>query len=166
MSNDKKEKERIFIQVSLSKKQKALIKKIAKRENTNASNLMRIAVFEYIRKLENPETFSQTTINPVLLEQIEKNTKKILEKQEIQAERQNILEEMRNTLTLIKDLTLKPDPEVKGIILNLFKAYNSLNPKEIIEKTNLDKEIVFSVISELQTENMIEMTSKGRFKLK
>lgn len=167
--NEKQEKEgklRIFIQVSLSEKEKELIKKIAENEHTNASNLMRIATFEYIRKLENPELFAKPSLNSSALKKLEERTKEILELQKLQTEKQNILEEMNETLILIKKFSMKPEPEVKNTILNLFKAYPSLNPIEIIEKTNFDKDVVFSVITELQSENLIEMTSKGRFKLK
>jgi len=163
---EKEEKTRIFIQVSLSEKEKELIKKKAKEEHTNASNLMRKATFEYLRKIENPEVFSKNSLNSTVLEELSKRTKKILELQKLQTEKQNILEEMDKTLILIKKFSMKPESEVKNTILNLFKAYPSLNPKEIIEKTNFDKDVVFSVISELQNENLIEMTSKGRFKLK
>lgn len=163
---EKEEKPRIYIQVSLSKKEKELIKKKAKEEHTNASNLMRKATFEYLRKLENPELFAEPSLNPSTLEELTKRTKKILELQELQTEKQDILEEMNKTLVLIKNFSMKPDPKAKNTILSLFKAYTSLNPKEIIEKTNIDKDVVFSVISELQSEDLIEMTSKGRFKLK
>jgi len=163
---EKEEKTRIFIQVSLSEKEKELIKKKAKEEHTNASNLMRKATFEYLRKIENPEVFSKNSLNPTVLEELSKRTKKILELQKLQTEKQNILEEMNKTLILIKKFSMKPEPEVKNAILNLFKAHTSLNPKEIIEKTNFDKNVVFSVITELQSEDLIEMTSKGRFKLK
>lgn len=164
--NEKEERKRIFIQVSLSEKEKELIQEIAKKEHTNASNLMRIAIFEYLRKLENPEMFAKPSLNSSALEKLAERTKKILELQKIQTENQNILKEMNKTLTLIKKFSMIPDPEVKNTILNLFKAYPSLNPKEIIEKTSFDKDVVFSIISELQSEKIIEMTSKGRFKLK
>ena len=163
---EKEEKTRIFIQVSLSKKEKKLIQEIAKKEHTNASNLMRIATFEYLRKLKNPEMFAKTSLNLPALEGIEKRTKKILELQKLQIENQNILREMNTTLTLIKNFSMIPDPEAKNTVLNLFKAFPSLNPKEIIEKTNFDKNVVFSIISKLQSENLIEMTNRGRFKLK
>ena len=167
--NEKQEKEkkkRIFIQVSLSEKEKELIQEIAKKEHTNASNLMRIATFEYLRKLQNPEMFAKPSLDSPALEKLEKRTKKILELQELQTEKQDILEEMNKTLVLIKNFSMKPDPKAKNTILNLFKAHTSLNPKEIIEKTNFDKDVVFSVITDLQNENLIEMTSKGRFKIK
>ena len=46
---EKKGKTRIFIQVSLSEKEKELIQETARKEHTNASNLMRTAIFEYMR---------------------------------------------------------------------------------------------------------------------
>lgn len=163
---EKEERKRIFIQVSLSKKEKELIQEIAIKEHTNASNLMRIATFEYLRKLQNPEMFAKPSLNSPALEKIANRTKKILELQKLQMENQNILEEMSKTLTIIKKFSMIPDPEAKNTVLNLFKAYPSLSPKEIVEKTNFDKDVVFSIISELQSGKTIEMTSKGRFKRK
>ena len=107
------EKTRIFIQVSLSEKEKELIQEIAKKEHTNASNFMRIATFKYIRKLENPELFAKPSLNSPALEELTKRTKKILELQELQVEKQNILEEMNKTLILIKNFSMKPEPESK-----------------------------------------------------
>lgn len=157
---------RVFIQVSLSEKEKELIKEKAKEEHTSASNLMKKATFEYLRKLENPELFAKPSFNSSTLEELTKRTKKILELQELQTENQDILKEMNKTLVLIRNFSMRPDPKAKNTILNLFKAHTSLNPKEIIEKTNFDKDVVFSVITDLQNENLIEMTSKGRFKIK
>ena len=89
---EKEERKRIFIQVSLSEKEKELFQEIAKKEHTNASNLMRIATFEYIRKLQNPEMFAKPSLNSPALEKIANRTKKILELQKLQMENQNILE--------------------------------------------------------------------------
>lgn len=168
MSNKKNESERIFIQVSLSKKEKEKISNLAKEKHTSMSDFCRIAIFDYIRKLEHPEMFQTANLqfNPAMIDQLAKNTKKMIELQEIALEKTNILGEMNKTLNLIKKFSIKADTVVRETILNLFKAHNTLSPKEIVDKTNLDKEIVFSVITEFLDEDLIEMTSRGRFKLK
>ena len=169
MSNDKNENKRIFIQVSLSQEEKEKIDDIAKKRHTSMSNFCRIAIFDYVRKLENPELFqgsSNIQFNPIILEQLTQNTKKIMELQELTLERKNILNFMNNSLTVIKKFSLKADSNTKNIIINLFKAHDTLNPKEIIDKTNLDREVVFSVLSALHEEDYIELTPKGRYRLK
>lgn len=169
MSKEKNESERIFIQVSLSKEEKKEIKEFAKERHTSASNIMREAIFDYIRRIKNPEMFNQTTnlqFNPIVLEQMTKNIKKILELQQLTLEKMNVISEMKKAIGLIKKFSIKSDMNTRDTIFNLFQAHNTLNPKEIIEKTNLDKEIVFSIISELHNEEIIQLTSKGRYKLK
>ena len=166
MSNGNK---RIFIQISLSQDEKDKINDLAKEKHTSMSDFCRIAIFDYVRKLENPELFQTTSnfqFNPVILEQLTQNTKKIMELQELTLERTNKINEMNNTLRLIKKFSIKADSTAKDTIINLLKAHNTLNPKEIIEKTNLDKEIVFSIITELHEEDLIELTPRGRYKLK
>ncbi len=166
MSNGNK---RIFIQISLSQDEKDKINDLAKEKHTSMSDFCRIAIFDYVRKLENPELFQTTSnfqFNPVILEQLTQNTKKIMELQELTLERTNKINEMNNTLRLIKKFSIKADSTAKDTIINLLKAHNTLNPKEIIEKTNLDKEIVFSIITELHEEGLIELTPRGRYKLK
>jgi len=166
MSNGNK---RIFIQISLSQDEKDKINDLAKEKHTSMSDFCRIAIFDYVRKLEHPELFQTTSnfqFNPVILEQLTQNTKKIMELQELTLERTNKINEMNNTLRLIKKFSIKADSTAKDTIINLLKAHNTLNPKEIIEKTNLDKEIVFSIITELHEEDLIELTPRGRYKLK
>lgn len=170
MSKEKNESERIFIQVSLSKEEKKIIKEFAKKRHTSASNIMREAIFDFIRRIKNPEMFNQTAnlqLNPMVLEQMAKNTQKIIELQELTLEKMNVINEMKKTISIIKKFSIKSDINTRDTILNLFKAHKTLNPKEIIEKTNLDKEIVFSIVSELLNEDLIQLlTSNGRYKLK
>ncbi|KKM19682.1 hypothetical protein LCGC14_1653170, partial [marine sediment metagenome] len=126
-------------------------------------------IFDYIRRIENPEMYSSNSklqLNPALIEQLIHEQKKNREIQELILKRTNIMTEMNKTLELIKKFSVKAEPTIRNTIFNLFQAHNTLNPKEIIEKTNFDKEIVFSIISELHNEDLIQLTSKGRYKLK
>ena len=165
--NEKKEKikPRIFIQIHLSQEEKDKIDSIAKKQHTSMSNICREGIFEYIRKIENPEILSNTSINPALLEQIRNTTIKTLELQELMLEKTHIINDMNKTLDSIYSVSIKPTPIEKELVLNLFKGFKSLNPKEIIDKTNLKKELVFSILSELRSDNLIKLTLKGRFKL-
>lgn len=133
------------------------------------SDFCRVAIFNHIRRLKNPEVFNQqinAQINPILIEQLMNNTKKIIELQELTLERTNIMNEMNQTLGLIKRYsTQKGLEKEKMVIIDLFKAHNSLSKQEIIDKTDFDKTIVLSIVSDLNEEKIIKLTSRGRFKL-
>ena len=160
---------RIFIQISLSQKEKNKIKEFAEKTHNSMSNFCKEAIFKRIEKIENPEMSEDKgalKINPALMEEIKKNTKNIIELQELTSKRTNILNEMNDTLRLIKKFSIRADSTAKDTITNLFKAHNMLSPKEIIDKTKLDKEIVFSIISELHEADLIELTPRGKYKWK
>lgn len=165
----KSKSNRIFIQVSLSNEEKNKIGKSANKKHQSMSDFCRVAIFDYIRRLENPELFNQqisAQINPIMIEQLMKNTKKMIELQELTLERTNIINEMNQTLGLIKKYsTQKGLVKERSVILDLFKAHNSLSKQEIIDKTAFDKTIVLSIVSDLNEEKIIKLTSRGRFKL-
>ena len=169
MSNQNDKKTRIFIQTSLSKEEKEKFKEFAKEKGISASDLMRMATLDYIRRSEHPETFNQpfnSQLNPVLIEQLTQNTKKMIELQELTLERTNVIKEMNKTLNLMKDFSAERGLErEKKEIKTLFKAHNSLSKQEIIDKTGLKKEIVLEVVSNLNNEKFIKLTPRGRFKL-
>lgn len=160
---------RVFIQISLSQEEKDNIKEYAKQTHSSMSNFIRDAIFRRIENLENPkdnQTNNLSQINPGIIEELKKDTKRIIELQELTLERTNLMNEMNNTLRLIKKFSIKADSTAKDTIINLFKAHNTLTPKDIIDKTKLDKEIVFSIISELHEADLIELTPRGKYKWK
>jgi len=159
---------RVFIQISLSKEEKDKIKEFAKKTHNSMSKFCKEAIFKRIEDLEKPEekqTNNISQINPALIEQLTKNTQKMLELQQLTLERTSIMNGMKNTLEVLLKQSTKPDQESKDLVISLFKAHNSLNPKEIRDKTNLDEETIFNIIAELHEENFIQLTSRGRYKL-
>lgn len=165
----KSKSNRIFIQVSLSKEEKYGIENSAKEKHQSMSDFCRVAIFDHIRRLKNPEVFNQqinAQINPIMIEQLMKNTKKMIKLQELTLERTNVMNEMNQTLSLIKKYsTQKGLEKERSVIIDLFKAHNSLSKQEIIDKTGFDKAIVLSIVSDLNEEKIIKLTSRGRFKL-
>lgn len=153
MPNKKKtdnEKQDSFIRFGVTKGQKKKIESYAKDFNKSLSDFIRDAIFDKIRRFENPEQFYQGNINqmnPAILEQLTLNTKKILELQEQTNERMKIAEDMENTRLLIKQEYEKL--RKKGLvddfskeaddIWNLLKGHKSLTPEQIEKMT--DKEI-------------------------
>jgi len=160
---------RIFIQVSLSKDEKDKIEKSAYKKHQSMSDFCRVAIFDHIRRIENPELFNpqiNAQINPIMIEQLMENTKKMIELQELTLKRTNIMNEMNQTLGLIKKYsTLKGLEHERMVIIDLFKAHKSLSKQEIIDKTGFDKTIVIAIVSDLNEEKIITLTSRGRFEL-
>jgi len=115
---------RIFIQVSLSKDEKDKIEKSAYKKHQSMSDFCRVAIFDHIRRIENPELFNpqiNAQINPIMIEQLMEKTKKIIELQELTLKRTNIMNEMNQTLSLIKKYsTLKGLEHERIVIIDLF----------------------------------------------
>lgn len=158
---------RVFIQISLSQEEKDNIKKYAKKNNFSMSKFIKDAIYRRIEDLEKPkdsQTNTLSQINPALIEQLTKNTQKMLELQQLTLERTSIMSGMKNTLEVLLKQSTKPDQEAKDLVISLFKAHNSLNPKEIRDKTNLDEETIFIIIAELEEENFIQLTARGGYK--
>ncbi len=133
---------------------------------TTISDFIRNAVEEKIRRLKNPELFqskSNSQINPAIFNQMLKQSEKSNILQEKVLERMRIFDEMRKDLYQIRRFSIKEDliQETKTII-NLLKAHKTLSQKQIIEKTNLDKETVFQIVS---TDDRIKLNMNGRFEL-
>lgn len=159
---------RVFIQVSLSQKEKDKIKEFANKTHNSMSKFCKEAILNRIEDLENSkekQTNTLSQINPALIEQLTKNTQKMLELQQLTLERTSIMNGMKNTLEVLLKQSTKPDQEAKDIVISLFKAHKSLSPKEIRDKTNLDEESIFIIIAELHEEDFIQLTARGRYKL-
>ena len=149
-NNEKGEKRDCMVHIAFFKQEKEEIKKLSKESNMTASEFMRQAIFDKIRRIKHPELFTQTSnqVNPIFFEQITKELKKLNEKQEKILERDKIFNEMKKTLDLIQRFSIKQDLKEETVsILNLLKAHKSLSQEQIIEMTNFDKDIVFQVIS-------------------
>lgn len=167
MSNKNDESRRTFIQVSLNDKEKQKIKDLAEDRHTSMSDFCRVAIFDYVRKLENPELFQgNMALNQNIIEQIIHEQKKNHEIQELILEGIKTMNGMKETLELIKTHSIKPDNAQKETVVSLFTVYKALTPIDIIEKTNLNKEIVFSIIAELHNEGKIELTESGKWRIK
>lgn len=168
---DKKEKKYNykFIQFSVSDDLKDDIEEWTEKSPFKTiSDFVRNAVSEKIRTLKNPQSnqsnIKDSQINASVLEELTKNTQKLLLLQEKTLERSKIFDEMKADLERIKKFSIKQGlVDESEIIYNLLKAHQSLSQKQIIEKTNLDKDTIFQILS---TDNRFKLNIKGRFCLK
>ncbi len=74
-----------------------------------------------------------------------------------------IFDEMKADLDLIKKYSLKQGltAETKKI-MNLLKAHKSLTIKQIIDKTNFDKDLIFQIVS---SDKRFKLNMNGRIEL-
>lgn len=131
---------------------------------TTISDFVRNAVEEKIRRLKNPEIIqSNNQIDPTIFKQILKQSKKVNSLNEKILERMRLFEEMKDDLKLIKKFSNTQDlADENEIIINLLKAHKSLSLKQIIEKTDFDKDTVTQIVS---SDERIKLNMNGRFEL-
>jgi len=130
------------------------------------SDFIRAAIREKINRIENPNLTkinAINTVNPAFLEQIQKNTQKTLELQNLTLDRIKIFNEMKEILNLIKSYSVKELKTETEKIKNLLKAHKQLNIKQIADKTNLDEKTIIEIIA--NSEEFELDINTGRFKL-
>ena len=154
------------IPILVTEIEKNEIEKAAKDANTKTSEFVRQAVFEKIRHIKNPELYNAgiQTFGPEIIAQMMGNQKKTLELQELLLEKTKIFDDMSKTLQLIHKYSSKQELGFeRETIVNLFKAHKSLSIKDIVEKTDYDKDIVFQIVSD-ETKFKLNINT-GRFEL-
>ena len=168
-------KPRIFLQVTLSKEQKEHVIRIAKDNFKTASEFCREAIFEKIRRIEHPEQFGHlnaSSMNLAVFEQIQHDTKKMIELQEETNKRLEMARDIENTRQTIKELykTLKKKDLIgdhskdADEIANILSSHKSLTPHKISIKLNLDVDIIILI---LQTDERFKLNiTTGRYELR
>ena len=156
-----------FIQFSVSEDLRKDIEVYTEKSPFNTiSDFVRNAIEEKIRKLKNPKQSQSKTreVNPAIMEQYLKNSQKYNNLEEKILERMRIFDEMKADLELIKKYSLKQglNPETDKI-MNLLKAHKSLTIKQIIDKTNYDKDLIFQIVS---NDKRFKLNMNGRIELK
>jgi len=156
-----------FIQFTVSEGLRKDIEVFTEKSTfTTISDFVRNAVEEKIRKLKNPEQLQSKIleVNPAIVEQYLKNSQKYNSLEEKILERMKIFDEMKADLDLIKKYSLKQGLTSETTkIMNLLKAHKSLTIKQIIDKTNFDKDLIFQIVS---NDKKFKLNMNGRIQLK
>lgn len=165
--NDSKRDKLVHLAFSESEKQQ--VKNSAEELSMTISEFCRQAIFEKIRRKEHPEMFNQgntSQLDAKLFENIMLKMKDMAKTQDLILEKTNNINEMNKLLEKIALYSEKQDfVKEKATIVNLLKSHSSLTQKQLINMTNLNKVVVFKVISMLRKERKIEMTGNGRFRV-
>jgi parvulin-like peptidyl-prolyl isomerase len=158
-----------FIKIAVTKEEKARYKEFAKKvynSDYHLSEFIRGAVREKIHRIENPELFrSNNQVDPVMIEKLNKNSKLLQELKQRDLESEELYNELKDTLGLISNYTVKPSKSEKENIISLFKGFNKLSQQDLLRKTNLNKKELFSLLTELREQNIIRLIPTGEFVL-
>ena len=165
--NDSKRDKLVHLAISESEKQQ--VKNSAEEINMTISEFCRQAIFEKIRRKDHPEMFNQgntSQFDAKLFENIMLKMNDMTKNQDLILEKTNNINEMNKLLEKIALYSEKQDfVKEKATIINLLKSHSSLTQKQLINMTNLNKVVVFKVISLLRKDKRVEMTGNGRFRV-
>jgi hypothetical protein len=157
-----------YVQFTATSKEKKQIRHFANKENfKTTSEFVRRIVFDYVRRHENPELFLLTDNNstyPLQMNRIAKNIREILKNQKTLLKREEEFEELKEmaiNLNILAESNLLM--KEREIIIRLLENHNSLSLGQIQEKTNVEEDIIFKIISDM---NLFKITSTGRFALR
>lgn len=163
------------VHITFSEKEKAKIKLFAESIDKSIREFIREATFERIRRIEHPEQFSHGNIsqfNPAILEQLTKNTRKIIELQKLTNERLNIAENIEKTIQAIKEQYKKLKKKnligsfskESRIIADLLEGHKSLTPDQISKMSKIDIDDIYLILTGF---NKFKLnTTTGRFELR
>ena len=155
-SDNGKEKRGLIIRFAVLQSEKNQIQDSAKKLNMTLSEFCRQAIFEKIRRKEHPEMFNQgntSQLDAKFLENILLKMSDMTKKQDLILEKTNIMNEMNKLLEKIALYSEKQDfVKEKATIVNLLKSHSSLTQKQLIEMTNLNKDVVFQTLEELKSQ--------------
>lgn len=170
-----KEKRNKFIQVALTEEERETIREFAKEKKETSSTFCRRAIFDFIRRKENPEMFNQSNISQIdytMIERLLEKNQKIIKIQEEMQKRQGIADNIEETSELIQKeyAKLKNKGEISDlineskIIANLLKAHKSLSLKQISEMTEIEIDIVVLIVTD--SKNFKLNITTGRYSLR
>ena len=160
-----------MVHIAFTEGEKKKIKKSADKSDMTVSEFIRQATRDKIRKIDNPEqsTISNMpAITPEILLKISKNTDKLLElHQEKKREKEiitNLLETseaLQNEYQRLMEKGLMSElTEETKTIQNLLRGHKSLSPNQIIDMTNIEKDKVLFVITNVKRFKLNVITGK------
>ena len=171
MSENKKETKvrNKMVHIAFTEGEKSKIQEYADNSDMTVSEFIRQATRDKIRKIDYPEQISnQPVITPEILLKISKNTDKLLELQQEKEREKEIIKNLLQTSDALqneyhrlmeKGLMSELTEETKTI-QNLLRGHKSLSPNQIIDMTNIEKDKVLFVITNLKLFKLNVITGK------
>ncbi len=157
-----------YLQFTVTLAEKKKIKDFIQNESFKTiSEFLRRIIFDYIRRKENPELFLSyynDFINPLFIEKMVENIKRILKNQETILHKELKYKELKKRIIALEkvieseELTRKREE-----ILELLKMHNSLSLTEIQEKTKISEALIFKIITDTR---FFKITNAGMLSLR
>lgn len=173
MSENKKETKvrNKIVHIAYSEGEKKKIRKYAEDSEMTVSEFIRQATRDKIRRIDNPEQSNISNlpvITPEMLLKISKNTEKLLELQQEKKREKEIIQTLLETSEALQseyhrlmDKGLMSElTEETHTIQNLLRGHKSLSPNQIIDMTNIEKDKVLFVITNLKLFKLNVITGK------
>ena len=176
MSQNNKEKKirNKIVHIAFTQHEKEEIKDFAADSNMTASEFIRDAIREKIKRIKNPEIMNQGSIqfNPEILLKISKDTQKLVELNEEKEKRENAINNILETSEAIqeeykrlKEKGLMADLEKETMkIRKLLGGHKSLSPKQISDMIKIDSNKVAIIITNKKFFKLNVVT--GRYSLR
>ena len=160
-----------FIHIAFTEDEKSRIKDFASQHNMTISEYCRQAIFEKIRRTENPELFqgsaSSKQVDTYFLENINESMKKLTDFQQLILDRTNLLPKMNDLLKVVhlRSTAMDLAPE-QATIMGLFRVKKALSVKEIVDMTSYDEKLVIDIIKVFQKQGRVNLEiTTGRWTL-
>ena len=173
MSENKKETKvrNKIVHIAFTEGEKTRIKEYADDSEMTVSEFIRQATRDKIRRIDNPEQSNISNlpvITPEMLLKISKNTEKLLELQQEKKREKDIIQTLLETSEALQseyhrlmDKGLMSElTEETRTIQNLLRGHKSLSPNQIIDMTNIEKDKVLFVITNLKLFKLNVITGK------
>lgn len=148
---ENKEKRDKTVHIAFSKSELTNIDKYRKESNSTRSNFIRNAIYEKIRRIDNPNIFNNIGLGPINQELLEK----LINNQEKQEKLNKIIEQKLKVIDQIyANLSLLEKSKENGelarneqIVIELLKEHKHLKPMKLMKLSGLPSYRIYDVIS-------------------
>ena len=157
------------IHIAFSENEVSQIDKYCKHDKiklTSRTEFIRQAIFDKIRRIENPEVNNQIS-KKFDVDQISEFLKEIKSSNDQQKEilkRLIIVDQIQSNFKVLKDMAKQPELEAnEKIVIDLLTEHKKLKPLKIMKLTGLSSHKIYDVIS---NENVFSINMNGEVVLK
>ncbi len=153
------------IHLRFTETEKQDIVKMAEETNMKITEFCRNAIFNHIRRIENPELFKvKSSINSADLNEIISEVKETSDISNRILAKTNLMEIIDKKLDIIHKYIVGPSISTnRDLITDLFKTHKTLSLKQIIEKLDLDPELTTDLVKIMHKEGTLKTNSRGRY---
>jgi len=166
---DQKDIRNKTIHMAFSENQVSQIDKYCKQDKiklTSRTEFIRQAIFDKIRRIENPESYNHIS-KKFDVDQISEFLKEIKSSNEQQKEilkRLIVVDKIQSNFKVLKEMAKQPElEENENLLINLLTEHKKLKPLKIVKLSGLSSHKIYDVIS---NDNIFSINMNGEVVLK